>query len=222
MSKFLLAVALPILIAAATTVHAGDKTITFNYEHADITKVLKDYAAASGQRFIVDPQVRGQITIINPGPVTVEEAFNQLSTAMATNGIAYVLQDGVMNVKQARQIQRDSIPLVTELPPMRPEKMVTYMITLKHISADEVNKQLRILTSKDGELVPYTPTNTLIVSDWTPNLHRIAEMLGKLDTAEAAANGAKFPAKHAAWTKGADNDEDSTPHFNATKPKKSK
>lgn len=158
------------------------KTIKFNYRNTDITKVLEDYVAASGRRVIVDPQIKGSITIINPDAITLEEAFNQLSTALAVNGVGFTQSEGILTARPARMIQRDNIPVVTELPPPRPERMVTWVINLRHVSADEVNKQLRILTSRDGELVPYTPTNQLLVSDWTPNLHRIAAIVKNIDT----------------------------------------
>jgi general secretion pathway protein D len=165
------------------------KTLKFNYRNSDLTKVLEDYAAASGRRVIIDPQIKGSITIINPEPITLEEAYNQLSTALAVNGVGFTQSESVLTARPARMIQRDNIPVVTELPPLRPERMVTWIVNLKHISADEVNKQLRILTSRDGELVPYTPTNQLLVSDWTPNLHRIAAIVKNIDTPASVAQG---------------------------------
>lgn len=198
MSKFILAliVALPI-VASADEV----SRIKFNYRNTDITKVLEDYATASGRRVIVDPQLKGSITIINPEPISLEEAYNQLSTALAVNGIGFTQADGVLTARPARMIQRDNIPVVTELPAIRPERMVTWIINLKHISADEVNKQLRILTSRDGELVPYTPTNQLLVSDWTSNLHRVAAIVKNIDTPMAVTQGRSFEGRPAAAAK---------------------
>lgn len=173
----------PLLAFAFTAFAAPDpsKTIKFNFRNADIVKVLEDYAKVSGQKIIVDTQVRGKTTIFNPEPITLDEAFNQLSTAMMTNGLAFSKQGDTLVAMQARQVQRNKIEVVTELPPLKPEKMVTWMIKLKHINADEVNKQLRILTSTNGELVPYTQTNHIIVSDYVSNLHRIADLLKELD-----------------------------------------
>ena len=159
---------------------AADK-VSFNYDNAEITKVIKDYSKMTGQKFIIDPQVRGMITITNPGEITTEEAFNELSSALALNGIGISTQDGTMIVQHARAVQRNLIPVTKELPPINPTRMVTYVIELKNADADEVNKQLRILTSKDGELVPYTRTNQIFVTDWTPNLHRIAQMMTMVD-----------------------------------------
>ena len=155
--------------------------IRFAYKNADVNRVIEDYAKASGQKFIVDGQVKGKISIFNPGPISLEEAFNQLSIALASNSIAISTRDDQMYVNHARMIQRDLIPVVTEVPAVKPHRMVTLVINLKHVNADDVNNQLRILVSREGELVPYTPNNQLIISDWTPNLHRIADIVKQID-----------------------------------------
>jgi type II secretory pathway component GspD/PulD (secretin) len=172
--------------------YAADK-VSFNYDNTEISKVIKDYAKMSGQKFIIDPQVRGMITITNPSEITKAEAFNQLSSALALNGIGISTQEDTMVVQQARAVQRNLIPVTKELPPLNPTRMVTYVIDLKNADADEVNKQLRILTSKDGELVPYTRTNQIFVTDWTPNLHRIAQMMTVVD--QTVQGGAPAPKK---------------------------
>src|SRR6516162_6088416 len=87
-----------------TGVHADGDKIGFTYKDAELTKVIEDYAKASGQKFIIDPNVKGKITIMNKEPVTVSEAFNQLSSAMALNSYAISKQDDVMVVSHARHI----------------------------------------------------------------------------------------------------------------------
>jgi general secretion pathway protein D len=182
-TKFTLALVAPVAIALLLTLNAraGDGKIKFDYRNQDVVKVLEDYAKHSGQKFIVSPGVHGKITIINSGPVGLSEAFAQLSTGLAANGLAISDRDDVMYVDQARMIQRDFIPVVTELPPLRPERMLTLVINLKHTKAEGINRQLRILTSRDGELVPYVPTNQILVTDWTPNLHRIMAIVNEVD-----------------------------------------
>jgi general secretion pathway protein D len=172
-------------LLSVTFAHADEKKIDFNYKSEDIRKVVADYAKVSGQKFILDPQVRGIAIISNPGPITIAEAFNELSRVLAINGLAIVNDGDTMVILQARAAQRDHIELVHELPPAQPQKMYTWVVTLQYASADEINKQLRILTSKDGELVPFTPSNSLIISDYSPNLHRIAEILKDVDVPKA-------------------------------------
>ncbi|MFN7729910.1 MAG: secretin N-terminal domain-containing protein [Bdellovibrio sp.] len=84
-------------------------------------------------------------------------------------------------IRSARNIQRDGIEVLTELPPARPERMVTWIVTLKNASVEKVNRDLRILTSKDGEMSIFMDTNQLYISDFTSNLYRIKKILDRLD-----------------------------------------
>ena len=81
----------------------------------------------------------------------------------------------------ARNAQRDTLPVVEDLKETETQGMITQVYRLNHIDANEVNKQLRILPSKDGEMVPYPPSNTLIMSDYRGNLERVGKILKELD-----------------------------------------
>ncbi|MGE0527057.1 MAG: type II secretion system secretin GspD, partial [Bdellovibrionales bacterium] len=158
-----------------------DMIESFDYPNADIADVIKAISELTGKNFIVDPQVRGKITIIAPSRITVAEAYKAFLSALAINGLAIVPGDGFYKIKMARAAQRDNIDTFSGAYYPTSDQMITRIIKLKYISADEVNKQLRILTSKDGELVPYTPTNSLIVSDYGANMDRIMKILEQLD-----------------------------------------
>ena len=158
-----------------------DMIESFDYPNADVADVTKAISDLTGKNFIVDPNVRGKITIIAPSRITVAEAYKAFLSALAINGLAVVPGDGFYKIKQARSAQRDKIPTFSGAYYPTSDQMITRIIKLKYISADEVNKQLRILTSKDGELVPYTPTNSLIVSDYGANMDRIEQILEQLD-----------------------------------------
>lgn len=60
--------------------------------------------------------------------------------------------------------------------------MVTWIYTAKNVSVLDLNRDLRILPSKDGEMNANGNTNQMIISDWTSNLHRIAEILKEVDS----------------------------------------
>lgn len=158
-----------------------DMIESFDYPNADVADVIKAISELTGKNFIVDPAVRGKITIIAPSRITVAEAYKAFLSALAINGLAVVPGDGFYKIKQARAAQRDNIDTFSGAYYPTSDQMITRIIKLKYISADEVNKQLRILTSKDGELVPYTPTNSLIVSDYGANMDRIMKILEQLD-----------------------------------------
>lgn len=154
---------------------------SFDYPNADILDVVKAVSELTGKNFIVDPQVRGKITIIAPSQITVAEAYKAFLSALAINGYTVVPSGNFLKVKSARNAQRDSIETYSGNYYPDADQMITRIIKLKYISADEVNKNLRILPSKDGEMVPYPPTNSIIISDYGSNIDRVMKIIEQLD-----------------------------------------
>jgi type II secretory pathway component GspD/PulD (secretin) len=170
------------LLLSVNSVFATAETkMKLNAKNEEIISLLEKYSKASGQKFVIDSSVRGRTTIINPEEVSLDEAFNQISEALALNGFAIVKQDNSMKVMHARNAQRDNIEVSETLPAAKPQRMASWVISLKNISAEKVAQQLRTFCSKDGELSSLENTNQLIISDWTSNLQRIAETIKKID-----------------------------------------
>lgn len=169
-----------VLLSCSFSFAASDK-IKMYFTNEEILKVIEIYSKASGQKFIVDPAVRGRISIFNQEPVTTEEAFNQLSTSLAVNGFAISKQGDTMVVKTARNIQRDLIEVTSEKPALKPERMHTWIYKLQNVPAAQINRDLRILPSRDGEMNVNVGTNEIIITDWTSNLHRIGDILKAVD-----------------------------------------
>ncbi len=154
---------------------------SFDYPNADIADVIKAISELTGRNFIVDPQVRGKITIIAPSQISVAEAYRAFLSALAINGMTVVPYGKFWKIKTARNAQRDSIETYSGAYFPTADQMITRIIKLKYISADEVNKNLRILPSKDGEMVPYPPTNSIIISDYGSNIERVMKIINQLD-----------------------------------------
>jgi general secretion pathway protein D len=160
--------------------NAAEK-IKMNFQNEDLVKVIQLYSKEARQKFIVDPSVRGKISIFQPEAVTVEEAFNQLSSALAVHSFAISKQGDTMLVKPSRNIQRDLIEVSPERPSLKPERMYTWLYTVKNHPASNIMRELRILTSKDGEMSIHENTNQLIFTDWVSNLNRVADLMKEID-----------------------------------------
>ena len=176
MKAFLLA----IVLVSAVVAQASNK-VKLDFNNTDLTAILKKYSEATGQKFIVDSVVRGNITLINPTEVSAEEAFNQISEALAINGYAFVKNGDWLTVRNARSAQRDNLSVTTELPQPLPMRLVTWVIAIKNTSAMELMKDVRMLTSSYGEISANTNTNQLIITDWSTNLQRVAEIIKTID-----------------------------------------
>lgn len=159
-----------------------DMIESFDYPNAEIADVIKAISELTGKNFIVDPNVRGKITIIAPTRITVAEAYKAFLSALAINNLAVVPGDGFYKIKQARSAQRDNIETYSGEYYPTSDQMITRIIKLKYVSADEINKQVRLLTSTQGEIYAYAPTNSLIISDYGANIDRVVKILEQLDT----------------------------------------
>lgn len=181
-SIFLVAVLILSFFSLSSPISLADENkVKMNFVNEDLIKVIEFYSKVSGQKFIVDPVVRGKITLIFPTPITTGEVFNNLSSALAVNGFAMSRQGDVLIVKSSRSIQRDLLEVGTELPPLKPERLFTWVYEPRYIASDDILKQLRILTSKDGEAVMLDKTNRVVMTDWVSNLYRVREILKLVD-----------------------------------------
>ncbi len=154
---------------------------SFDYPNAEITDVIKAISELTGKNFIVDPGVRGKITIMAPSQVTVAEAYKSFLSALAISGFSIVPAGKFLKIVPSRQAQRDSIEIYSGAYTPNTDQMITRIIQLKHISAADVNKYLRQLTTKDGTLEPYEPTNTIILSDYGSNVERVLKIVQQID-----------------------------------------
>ncbi len=154
---------------------------SFDYNNAELTDVIKAIGELTGKNFIIDPGVRGKITIIAPTKITVAEAYKAFLSALAFNGFTVVPSGGFYKIRNSRAAQRDNIDTYNGSYFPNSDQMITRIIHLKHISAEQVYRDLRILQSKEGEVTPFTSTNSLIISDYGSNMERIVKILNQLD-----------------------------------------
>lgn len=169
-----------LVVFSSLNIYATEK-LKFNFENEELTAILKVYSQASGRQFIIDSTVRGKVTLLNPTEINLEDAYSQLSEALAINGFAIVKQNDWLTVRNARSAQRDNIKVTQELPVAKPMRLETWVINLKHVAAIEIQRETRMITSSYGEMAINSHNNQLIITDWTTNLQRVSELIKQID-----------------------------------------
>jgi len=159
-----------------------DKPVkNFKFKNSDIIKVIEKMGSLAGINYIVDPGVKGKITITQNSKITLRDAHSAFLRALSINGYTTIDSGNHTVILAARNAQRDNLPVYVNDLPNDEDRMVTIIYKLKNISADEVNRNLRIIPSKDGEMVPYPPQNAIILSDFASNIRRMITILKQLD-----------------------------------------
>lgn len=177
-----LLLSLSLLSSGAPTLAATpENTIAMSFKDKEITQIIEAYSKASGEKFIIDPDVRGKMTIISPEKVPAAEALHLVASALAVRGFAIAKQDGFFMIRNARSASKDFLETSSQLGELKPQRLFTWVVQLKNIKAESFEKNLRNLISRDGDFFVDTATNKLILTDFISNLHKIKAVIDIVD-----------------------------------------
>jgi len=160
-----------------------DKGVSLDFDNVDIKDFVKVISQLTGKDFIMGENVRGKITVISPTKVTIEEAYKVFESVLAVNGLAAIQAGKVINIVQSRDAGRSNIrTFVSKVPVVAGDTIVTQLIPLQYIDANDMAEIVRNFLSSVGSPIPYAPTNTLILTDYASNINRILRIIRELDT----------------------------------------
>jgi general secretion pathway protein D len=155
---------------------------SFDFPNVEITDIIKAISELTGKNFIIDSTVRGKITVLAPSKITVAEAYKAFLSALAINGFTVVPSGGFLKIRNARSAQRDGIDIYSGSYYPNADQMITKVVHMKHISAEELKTKLaRLLNSSYGEMEANPQTNSLIISDFGSSIDRIMKIINQLD-----------------------------------------
>jgi general secretion pathway protein D len=156
--------------------------VTMNFKDVDLQVLIKFISELTGKNFLVDPDVKGKVTILSPGKVTVDEAYKVFQSILEVHDYTVVPAGKVIKIVPAIKARSKGVETIPERMPRSPEdKIVTQLLPLAYADVDLLSKSLRPLIEKTGVLIPYPDTNTLIVIDVMSNVSRLTHIIGELD-----------------------------------------
>jgi general secretion pathway protein D len=77
---------------------APEDQAALNFVGADIESVIKAVGHYTGMTFIIDPRVKGTLTLVSEKSISKAQAFNLLTSALRLQGYAVVTADGYAKV----------------------------------------------------------------------------------------------------------------------------
>jgi general secretion pathway protein D len=158
------------------------QTITLNLKDADINALIGTVAEVSGKNFIVDPRVKGKVTVISSRPMDADEVYQVFLSILKVHGFAAVPSGSVIKILPDVSAKQDSIPNATDSTPGRGDEMVTRVVQVDHVAAAQLVPILRPLVPQQGHLAAYPATNVLIISDRAENVSRLVSIIRRIDT----------------------------------------
>ncbi|MGE6915764.1 type II secretion system secretin GspD [Achromobacter kerstersii] len=194
---------------AISTAHAqqADNRVSLNFVDTDIPAVLRALSLFTQRNFLVDPRVKGKLTLVSDRPVDSGQALSMLTGALRLQGFAIVDVDGVTRVVPEADAKLQGSAVVGNTRPAtsvggapaggaargpvpvsafakgggNSGEMLTRVFPLKYENAANLVPVLRPMVPPNNPINAYPGNNTLVVTDYADNLERIAQVIARID-----------------------------------------
>ena len=164
------------LVASA---HAAE--VTLNLKDADISALISTVAEVTDRNFIIDPRVKGKVTVISSRPMDSDEVYQVFLSILKVHGFAAVPSGEVIKIVPDVNAKQDGIPTASDGSPGRGDEMVTRVVQVDNVAAAQLVPILRPLVPQQGHLAAYPATNVLIISDRANNVERLLTIIRRID-----------------------------------------
>ena len=177
----------PSNLAAQTTKARRSEPVTLNFDNADISAVARTMSTITGRNVVVDPRVKGTISLSTDKPVAPAVAYNQFLAALRLQGYTVVESAGLDKVvpEADAKLQAGSVVIGRNVPAATSNQIVTQIFRLNHENANNLVPILRPLISPNNTINVNPGNNSLVITDYADNLRRIARIVAAMDVANA-------------------------------------
>ncbi len=162
---------------------APNDSVMLNFVNAEIDAVVRAIGQYTGRTFVIDPRVKGSLTLVTERPVTKQQAFEQLLSALRLQGFTIVQTGNVMRVVPEADAKLQGGTVVTpRTSPPGGDQLITQVFRLQYESATSMVPILRPLIAPNNTISAYPQNNTLVITDYAENLRRIQRIIEAIDT----------------------------------------
>ena len=173
--KFVTRYTLITLFIVAQNLYSQDSYI-LNYEDVDIRKVTQDIAQFSKKTIILDPRVKGKVTIYSNANLDSNQIWDVYLRTIQVNGFSAISEDSFVRVVPENEATRDQTRDYSN-----GGGFETEVIPLINRSTEEILPMIKPITGRQSHLSSIPSVNSILIVDRASNIERIKELLSDLD-----------------------------------------
>ncbi|WP_264943395.1 type II secretion system secretin GspD [Sphingomonas canadensis] len=170
----------PMLLAASALAQeaAQSADVVINMRGVEIADVADQVSRITGRTLILDPQVKGPVTVTSSTPLTPGGVWELFLSVLRANGWAAVRSGRTWRVVPAANAVREGgVPSRGAAG----QQLTTRMVRLANVPAAEVARVVRPLVATFGSVEPLTNPNAIVITDYADNVARIEAIARQLD-----------------------------------------
>ena len=156
--------------------------VTLNFVNAEVEAVSRAMGAMLERQIVVDPRVKGTITLYSEQPLSVREAYLNYLAALRGLGFTVVDVAGLLKVvpEADAKLQTGTVT-IGNAPSQRGDQILTQVFRLNHENVNSLVPVLRPLISPNNTINANPGNNSLVITDYADNLRRIGRIIAALD-----------------------------------------
>lgn len=186
--------------ANATPSLRPGEPVTLNFTNADIEAVARAIAAITNRNVVVDPRVKGQITLLTDKAVQPTTAYQQFLAALRMQGFTVVETAGLYKVipEADAKLQANEVAISQGGRGSHAGggQIVTQIFKLNYENANNLVPVLRPLISPNNTINVNPGNNSLVITDYADNIQRISRIVASMDVSNAT-DVEVIPLRHA-------------------------
>jgi len=160
------------------------ESLTLNFVGADIEAVARTMAVITGRSVVVDPRVKGSITLTTERPVTPAVAYSQFLAVLRLQGFTAVNVAGLDKIVPEADAKLQGGAVFTG-EQVTGGQIATTIFKLRFENAANLLPILRPLINPNNTINVNPGNNSLVITDYADNLTRLGRIIAALDVANA-------------------------------------
>ncbi len=154
-------------------------TVTLSFKDAEISDVVSAFSEALDKPFILDPRVKGKITLESPKPLLLDEAYKMFVSSLSLYGYVIVEGDSFNSVLPSIDAKTKAVEVVDGN--KNKVGMITKIFRLSNQSATQIMGVIRALVPATNPITVNVASNSLIVTDSSDNIEKISKIISSID-----------------------------------------
>ena len=159
---------------------SADDQVRINFRDADIRSVIESVAEITGKSFVLDPRVKGKVTIIAPEPIDSSLLYPAVLSAIQVQGFQAIEDGAVIRVvpfNQAFNFAGGS----------GNNQLTTEVLKIKYVQAATMVPVLKPMMSSGARLQAFSQSNYLVISDIRTNVEQVKRLIAEMDDPDQSA-----------------------------------
>ena len=175
--------------------------VTLNFANADIEAVARTMSTITGRNVVVDPRVKGTMTLVTERPVPPAVAFDQFLAALRLQSFTVVESAGLYKVvpEADGKLQGGAVTIAPNTGGAAGNQIITQIFKLNFENANNLVPVLRPLISPNNTINVNPGNNSLVITDYAENLQRMGKIIASMDVSNAS-DVEVIPLRHAVAT----------------------